>query len=66
MDRYAGINTVAKDLRPKRTIWNSKTVKSHIKSHNRRARRVYKQYLKTGDILTFNRSQKKITRFDFD
>ena len=66
MDFEIGENTVAKDLKPIYTIWNPKTVAKDIKAHKKRARRTYKQYLKTGDVRTFNKSQKKITRWDFD
>jgi hypothetical protein len=66
IDYYLGSCIVAKDLQPKWTAWNSKTVALYVKDHKRRARRNYKQYLKTGDIRDFNRSQKKITRWDFD
>lgn len=65
-DYYEGTYTVAKDLKPIWTCWNYKTVNKDIKSHKRKARRIYKQYLKTGDIRIFNKSQKKITRWDFD
>jgi len=66
IDYYIGSLTVVKDLRPKFTIWNPSTVNEDVKLHKRRGRRIYKQYLKTGDIRIFNRSQKKITRWDFD
>lgn len=63
---FAGKNTVAKDLRPKFTLWRKTTVSKDIKSHKRRSRRVYKQYLRSGDIRLFVRSQRKLTRWDFD
>jgi hypothetical protein len=66
MDFYLGNYVVAKDLHPKWTIWNPSTVNADVKAHKRRARRAYRQYLKTGAIKDFNRSQKKITRWDFD
>lgn len=66
MDFEIGKNTVAKDLRPKWTIWNPKTVNKDIKAHKRKARRNYKQYLKTGDFRQFEKSQKLITRWNFD
>jgi len=66
MDYYLGEYTVAKDLHPKWTIWNPSTVTKDIIAAKRRARRTYKQYLKTGSMVDFNRSQKKITRWDFD
>ena len=66
MDYYLGEGVVAKDLRPIYTCWGRATVASHIKAHKRRCRRAYRQYLKTGDIRDFNRSQIKITRWDFD
>ena len=63
---YAGEYTVAKDLRPKWTCWKSATVTADKQAHKRKARRVYRHYLKTGDVRIFNRSQKKLTRWDFD
>ena len=66
IDYYLGSNTVAKDLRPIFTIWKTTTVNADVKSHKRKSRRVYRQYLKTGNIRDFNRSQRKITRWDFD
>lgn len=66
MDYYLGEYVVVEDLKPIYTIWNPKTVAKDIKAHKRKARRSYKQYLKTGDIRQFNKSQKKITRYDFD
>lgn len=65
-DYELGEYIVAKDLKPIWTIWNPKTVAKDIKTHKKRARRSYKQYLKTGDIRNFNKSQRKITRWDFD
>lgn len=68
IDYYSGNNNniVAKNLKPKYTIWNPKTVIEDIKIHKRHARRSYKQYLRTGRIQDFNRSQRKITNWDFD
>lgn len=66
MDLSLGSHVVAKNVTPKWTVWNPKTVSKEIKRHKRVSRRVYKQYLKTGDIRDFNRSQRKITNFDFD
>ena len=66
MDYYLGKDVVAKDLRPIWTRWNTKTVNDNIKAHKRRTRRAYRQYIRTGDIRDFNRSQRKITRWDFD
>ena len=63
---YVGVYVVAKDLKPIYTCWNPKTVNKYIKDHKRKARRIYKQYLKTGDVRLFNKSQHKITRWDFD
>ena len=57
---------VGKDLHPKWTIWNPKTVAKRVKEHKRRTRRTYKMYLKTGDIRQFNKSQIMITRRDLD
>ena len=66
MDYYLGDYVVVEDLKPIYTIWNPKTVAKDIKAHKRKARRSYKQYLKTGDVRQFNKSQEKITRYDFD
>ena len=66
MDFYLGKDVVTKDLRPVWTRWNSKTVRDNIKAHRRKTRRIYRQYLRTGDIRDFDRSQTKITRWDFD
>lgn len=66
MDFEIGNYVVGKDLHPKWTIWNPKTVTKHIKNHKKASRRSYKQYLKSGDIRQFNKSQKMITRWDFD
>ncbi len=66
MDYFLGENTVAEDLHPIYTIWNHYTVKKDIIAHKRRARRTYRHYLKTGNIRDFDRSQRKISRYDFD
>jgi hypothetical protein len=66
MDYYLGGNIVVKDLRPIWTLWNPITVSKNIKAHKRKSRRIYRQYLKTGNIRDFDRSQRKITRWDFD
>jgi hypothetical protein len=66
MDIEIGSYIVGKDLRPKYTIWNPKTVSKEVKRHKKTARRSYKLYLKNGDIRQFNKSQRMITRRDFD
>lgn len=66
MDLALGGNVVAKNVTPKWTVWNPKTVSAEIKRHKKASRRAYKQYLKSGDVRDFNRSQRKITNFDFD
>lgn len=66
MDLVLGSHVVAKNVTPKWTVWNPKTVSNEIKRHKKAARRAYKQYLKSGDVRDFNRSQRKITQFDFD
>jgi hypothetical protein len=65
-DVYEGSSTVAMDLRPRFTIWNKNTVSRDVTMHKRRSRRSYKCYLRTGDIRQFIKSQKLITRWDFD
>jgi len=57
---------VAKNCKPRWTRWNPKTVQEDILLHKRRTRRAFKQYLRTGDIRDFDRSQKLITNWDFD
>lgn len=52
--------------RPKWTAWLSATVAKTKKLHRRTRRRQYKQYMITGRIEDFNRSQKLLTRRDFD
>lgn len=66
LDIEIGSDVVGKDLKPIYTIWNPKTVSKDIKAHKKRARRSYKQYLNSGDVRQFNKSQKMITRRDFD
>lgn len=57
---------VAKYYKPRWTVWAPPTVKEEVKLHKRRTRRAFKQYLRTGSIKDFNRSQKLITNWDFD
>lgn len=66
MNFESGKIVVGKDLHPIYTIWNPKTVSKYVKKHKKSSRRSYKQYLKTGDIRQFNKSQRMITRRDFD
>ena len=66
MDYYLGKDVVVKDLRPRWTCWKHTTVNADIQAHKRKARRIYRQYIRTGDIRDYNRSQRKITRWDFD
>ena len=66
MELLLGDSVVGKDLKPIYTIWNPKTVSKDIKAHKRKSRRTYKNYLRTGDIRQFNKSQTMITRRDFD
>lgn len=67
MEIYAGHDyAVTKNYKPKWTIWNRKTVRKHVIEQKRYCRRAYKQYLKTGSIRDFNRSQRQITNWDFD
>jgi hypothetical protein len=66
MDLILGHYIVGKDLHPIHTIWNPKTVAKNIKAHKKSARRSYKQYLKSGDMRQFNKTQRMITRRDFD
>lgn len=66
MDFYSVKSILNKHYKPKWTCWRQKTVKKHVKLHNRRGRRVYKLYLKTGRIEDFNRACRPMTNWDFD
>lgn len=67
MDIIAGTsNIMTADARPKWTIWNPGEVSSVKKSYRKWARRTYKHYLRTGRIEDFNRSQRKLSNYDFD
>jgi len=67
MDIIAGHSRLmTADARPIHTIWTKAEVIEVKKAHRRRSRRTYKQYLKTGRIEDFNRSQKLLTNWDFD
>jgi len=66
IDYYTGNSVVVKDVRPIYTMWSHDTVRKSITSHKRHSRRTYRQYLKTGNINDYNRSQRKITRYNFD
>jgi hypothetical protein len=54
------------DAKPKWTLWNPRQVSNVKKSFRKAARRIYKQYMKTGSINDFNRSQRLLTNWDFD
>lgn len=58
--------TMTVDARPVHTIWMAWKVAKEKRIHNRRARRQYKHYMRTGDIRDFNRSQRPLTNWDFD
>ena len=67
MDLIAGHpRLMTADARPHYTVWSKSEVIAVKKAHRRRSRRTYKQYLKTGRIEDFNRSQKLLTNWDFD
>ena len=66
MNRELGGKVIMKDLRPKKTMWRQKTVHRQIQDHVRRSRRIFKQYLKTGDQRLLDSAVKQIGRFDFD
>ena len=66
MDIYEGGLILAKNYKPEWTCWTHKTVAAHVKAHKRKMRRLYKQYLKSGDIRDYNRSQCLMTTWDFD
>ena len=57
---------VAKYYKPRWTIWSPKLVSDEVIAHKRRTRRAYKQYLRTGSMRDFDRSQRIITNWDFD
>lgn len=65
-DLILGDYCVCKDLKPIWTGWSHETVRGNIKAHKRRSRRLYRQYLKTGDIRDFIKANRKISRRDFD
>ena len=66
MDIETGKNTITKNMRPRWTVWRKSTITKHKRMHNKRARRTYRQYLLTGDVRQFARSQKLLTSWDFD
>ena len=66
MDIFTGGAILAAEYKPKWTCWRAATVKKHVKEHNRRARRTYKHYMKTGNVRDFDKSQYLMTRKDFD
>ncbi len=67
MDLFAGSgNIMTERLNPVWTVWKGETLSMFKRDHNRRARRTYKQYMRTGDIREFNRSQRLLTNWDFD
>jgi hypothetical protein len=66
MDFYEGGLILAANYKPKWTCWSRKTVTAHVKAHKRKSRRLYKHYLKTGDIRDYNKSQRMMTQWDFD
>lgn len=66
MDILKGGVILAKEYKPKWTCWRPSTVTKHAIIHKRKMRRIYKQYLKTGDIRDYNRSQYLMTRKEFD
>lgn len=57
---------VTKNYKPKWTIWRPETIRADVIAHKRRTRRAFKQFLKTGSQKDFNRSQKLLTRWEFD
>jgi hypothetical protein len=65
-ERFIGRPIVDKELHPIYASWNGKTVRKIVKIHKRSSRRSYRQYLKTGNMIDYNRSQKRISRHDFD
>jgi hypothetical protein len=65
-DIYEGGTILAANYKPIWTCWTHKTVAKHVKEHKRYCRRKYKHYLKTGDIRDYNKSQRLMTRRDFD
>jgi len=66
MDRETGGKVLAKDIRPKYTVWKQTTVHKDIKSKVRRSRRIFKQYIKTGSLRLLQAAERKVTRWDFD
>jgi len=66
MDILQGKVILAETYKPKWTCWDRRTVRKHVTAHKRKMRRIYKQYLRTGDVRDYNRSQYLMTRWDFD
>jgi len=66
MDLIIGRDTVTEKCRPVWTVWRPGTVAKDKTAHKRRARRTFKQYMKTGNVRLFNSSQKLLTSWDFD
>jgi hypothetical protein len=61
-----GKKVIAKQVRPKYTIWKQTTVHKRIKASARRSRRIFKQYLKTGSLRLLKAAERKVTSWDFD
>ena len=67
MDLIAGSPRImTEDARPKGTIWHPNGVIALKKAFRKKSRRIYKHYMNTGRIEDFNRSQRKLTNWDFD
>ena len=66
MDREPGGIVIQKKFRPAWTQWDQRTIRKVVRIHKRRARRIYKQYLKTGSNHDFLRSQVILGQWDFD
>lgn len=61
-----GKKVIAKQVRPKYTVWKQTTVHKRIKASARRSRRIFKQYLRTGSLRLLKAAERKITSWDFD
>ena len=58
--------SIAKDYKPKWTIWSHREVREVVVRHKRYVRRQFKLFLRTGDKRHYERSCRLLTSYDFD
>lgn len=61
-----GIVMIAKDYKPKYTVWRDSAVRKVAVAHKRYCRRMMKMYLRTGNPRDLDRANRKLTTWDFD